>query len=51
MEKTSEEYEHILPKVLDISQFRVFFIFLKLGFTPCKAEKSLQGMEVTRKEA
>ena len=26
-------------------------IFLKLGFTPCKAEQPLQGMELQEKEA
>ena len=26
-------------------------IFLKLGFTPCKAEQLLQGMELEEKEA
>ena len=25
-------------------------IFLKLGFTPCKAEQPLQGMELQEKE-
>ena len=27
-----------------------FFFFLKLGFTPCKAEQPLQGMELQEKE-
>ena len=26
-------------------------IFLKLGFTPCKAEQPLQGIELQEKEA
>ena len=26
-------------------------IFLKLGFTPCKAEQPLQGLELQEKEA
>ena len=26
-------------------------IFLKLGFTPCKAEQPLRGMELQEKEA
>ena len=26
-------------------------IFKKLGFTPCKAEQPLQGMEIQEKEA
>ena len=26
------------------------FIFFKLGFTPCKAEQPLQGMELQEKE-
>ena len=26
------------------------FTFFKLGFTPCKAEQSLQGMELQEKE-
>ena len=26
-------------------------LFLKLGFTPCKAEQQLQGMELQQKEA
>ena len=29
---------------------RIFFIF-KLGFTPCKAEQPLRGMELQQKEA
>ena len=27
------------------------FLFKKLGFTPCKAEQPLQGMELQEKEA
>ena len=27
-----------------------FFFFLKLGFTPCKAEQPLQGMELQEKK-
>ena len=27
-----------------------FFLFSQLGFTPCKAELSLQGMELQEKE-
>ena len=30
---------------------RHFFFFFKLGFTPCKAEQPLQGMELQEKEA
>ena len=30
---------------------RNFFIFFKLGVTPCKAEQPLQGMELQEKEA
>ena len=28
-----------------------YFTFFKLGFTPCKAEKPQQGMELQEKEA
>ena len=28
----------------------IFNFFLKLGFTPCKAEQPLQGMELQEKE-
>ena len=31
--------------------FNLFFFFFKLEFTPCKAEQSLQGMELQEKEA
>ena len=27
-----------------------FFFFFKLGFTPCKAEQPLQGIELQEKE-
>ena len=27
------------------------FFFFKLGFTPCKAEQQLQGMELQEREA
>ena len=27
-----------------------FFFFFKFGFTPCKAEQPLQGMELQEKE-
>ena len=30
--------------------FNLTGIFLKLGFTPCKAEQPLQGMELQEKE-
>ena len=32
-------------------QFVKYSHFLKLGFTPCKAEQPLQGMELQEKEA
>ena len=28
-----------------------YLIFFKLGFTPCKAEQPIQGMELHEKEA
>ena len=28
----------------------LLIFFLKMGFTPCKAEQSLQGMELQEKE-
>ena len=31
--------------------FVCFFVFFKLGFTPCKAEQPLRGMELQEKEA
>ena len=31
--------------------FIFLFLFFKLGFTPCKAEQSLQVMELQEKEA
>ena len=37
------------PFPLQIALIKLFF--LKLGFTPCKAEQSLQGMELQEKEA
>ena len=35
----------------DLLIVSVTFIFKKLGFTPCKAEKPLQGIELQEKEA
>ena len=29
----------------------LFIFFIKLGFTPCKAEQPLRGMELQEKEA
>ena len=39
-----ERTEHESLSILD-------GIFLKLGFTPCKTEQPLQGMELQEKEA
>ena len=36
--------------ILDLSK-QLFFIFLKLGFTPCKAEQPLRNMELQEKES
>ena len=33
-----------------VENFDFFFFFLKLGFTPCKAEQPLQGMELQEKK-
>ena len=34
-----------------LKHFYIFLFFFELGFTPCKAEKPLQGMELQEKEA
>ena len=34
----------------DRSTFNEIVIFFKLGFTPCKAEQLLQGMDLQRKK-
>ena len=36
--------------ILDLSK-QLFFIFSKLGFTPCKAEQPLRNMELQEKES
>ena len=33
-----------------IKSYQTIFFFFKLGFTPCKAEQPLQGMELQEKE-
>ena len=41
------------PKVLRSASTCIsesFFVFKKLGFTPCKAEQPQQGMELQEKE-
>ena len=35
---------------LTIVEVFLFFFVFKLGFTPCKAEQPLQGMELQEKE-
>ena len=35
---------------VQVSGWHFLFIFFKLGFTPCKAEQPLQGMELHEKE-
>ena len=41
------------PFLWDIETFLDFLskLFFQLGFTPCKAEQPLQGMELPEKEA
>ena len=41
-------------KLFSFSGYSIFFFpffFFKSGFTPCKAEQPLQGMELQEKEA
>ena len=38
-----------IPNVFKFTK-NFFFFFFKLGFTPCKAEQPLQGMELQEKE-
>ena len=37
----------VIPKLLEVT----LTFFKKLGFTPCKAEQPLRGMELQEKEA
>ena len=45
--------EHNVDKgyTVSITSFSLKLCFLKLGFTPCKTEQPLQGMELQKKEA
>ena len=36
---------------MNLSGFAAEIFFLKLGFTPCKAEQPLQDMELQEKES
>ena len=38
-------------KIKKNKNYFVFFFFFLMGFTPCKAEQPLQGMELQEKEA
>ena len=43
-------YFHITPWPMT-NYLHMTIFFFQLGFTPCKAEKPLQGMELQEKEA
>ena len=43
--------EWLLPKFREIREHWCFFFFLKLRFTPCKAEQPLRGMELQEKKS
>ena len=45
-----EVVSFLKQKLYDVAFLKVFFSFFKLGFTPCKAEQSLQGMDLQEKE-
>ena len=56
---TADSQEHFPPEApfpspIDYSilngRVKYTILFLKLGFTPCKAEQPLQGMELQEKE-
>ena len=48
--KESTRRFHYFTPVYQKSPYDLQFIFLKLGFTPCKAEQQLQDMELQEKE-
>ena len=49
----SPGHNFFLPSTLGVvyKYKKIDILFLKLGFTPCKAEQPLQGMEIQEKEA
>ena len=47
----SKVYEKVIYNQLSHYSESFLNIFLKLGFTPCKSEKPLRGIELQEKEA
>ena len=49
--KSLTQTNKIKAAFLQMAKCSLIRIFFKLGFTPCKAEQPLQGMELQEKEA
>ena len=50
MEKTESYKKYIIHRLVEIKSFFSKFNFFQFGFTSCKAEQPLQGMELQEKE-
>ena len=47
----SKNIYYLVSTLFGVGRIRSSFNFLKLVFAPCKAEQSLQGLELQEKEA